>query len=652
MELRPYQEKAIDTVFKKFENTQRVMLQMPTGTGKTEVFANFIKRWLKGPGKNTRVLVIVHRKELVEQIIKRLARYGVFAHPIQSGTERNLDGQVQVAMVQSLKKPERRPRNVRLIVVDEAHHVMAKTYSDLITYYSIPELHLLGVTATPIRLSGEGFKPMFTELVQSHSIQKFIDLGFLVEPRYYITDKLDLHGVRILGADYLESDLAKLVLDHKVMANVVKGYLNEGQDKKAILFAVNIEHSNELCARFNAEGIRAETIDATTPAPVRERLVQEFRDGLIRILCNVNIFTEGFDCPDVEVVILARPTKSLSLYLQQVGRVMRPSEGKEFGYILDNANLMEEHGSPIQDFHWTLDPTRIKKKRRKKEFTLVSDPKEFETGGITEDDRLKLIEVQLAQERAREAKDLARAVLEKEREEQDKEFKEREALWIADLEEVKITDSDVSLKRLPFVEDENKKLIRLHDKLSELSTIALKSPARILSQLSREERRLVHQIDPEFGNRNESFWLTLHTLLNRIKARSVILYNLGKKKPRVNVPRNISPAANGIAFKQGKPVDLFEVYAVLGAGLVGPYAAGSTISGLIRAIYPTKLQVQLKEQSVFHQLEEYVLTCGGVPIHNFTLRLKRFSRIKTVLFLLANLKNDYTRFKSDLEKVK
>jgi superfamily II DNA or RNA helicase len=528
MELRPYQEKAIDTVFKKFENTQRVMLQMPTGTGKTEVFANFIKRWLKGPGKNTRVLVIVHRKELVEQIIKRLARYGVFAHPIQSGTERNLDGQVQVAMVQSLKKPERRPRNVRLIVVDEAHHVMAKTYSDLITYYSIPDLHLLGVTATPIRLSGEGFKPMFTELVQSHSIQKFIDLGFLVEPRYYITDKLDLHGVRILGADYLESDLAKLVLDQKVMANVVKGYLNEGQDKKAILFAVNIEHSNELCARFNAEGIRAETIDATTPAPVRERLVQEFRDGHIRILCNVNIFTEGFDCPDVEVVILARPTKSLALYLQQVGRVMRPSEGKEFGYILDNANLMEEHGSPIQNFHWTLDPTRIKKKRRKKEFTLVSDPKEFETGGITEDDRLKLIEVQLAQERAREAEDIARAVQKKEQAAKNKKLKEREKLWREALADVKISEGHSSLEWLNPVEGEFEMLRDLHETLMQFALKGIHFHQRVIGILTVDEIKLIERICPVFTRKKANRNITVYQIMNTIKARAKIISDSSK----------------------------------------------------------------------------------------------------------------------------
>jgi superfamily II DNA or RNA helicase len=536
MELRPYQEKAIETVFKKFESTQRVMLQMPTGTGKTEVFANLIKRWLNGAGRNTRVLVIVHRKELVEQILKRLMRYGVFVHAIQSGTQRNLDGQVQVAMVQSLKKPEGRPRNVRLIVVDEAHHVMAKTYSDLITYYSMPELHLLGVTATPIRLSGEGFKPMFTELVQVHSIQKFIDLGYLVEPRYFITDKLDLGGVRILGADYLESDLAQLVMDQKVMANVVKGYLNEGQEKKAILFAVNIEHSNELCARFNAEGIRAETIDATTPSLVRERLVQEFRDGQIRILCNVNIFTEGFDCPDVEVVILARPTKSLSLYLQQVGRAMRPSAEKKFAYILDNANLMEEHGSPIQDFHWTLDATRVKKERKKKEFALVSEPKETDSSRISEDDRLKLIEIELA--------------LAREKAEQDKEFNDRETLWIADLEHVKITGKYSVLKRLTPLEDENKNLIRLHDKLLQFPSIARNTPARLLSQLSPDEQKLVYRIDPVFGAHKNSFWVSFQYLLNKIKIRSLILYNIEKKKQPAHITAKIkSMAQKGLASK-------------------------------------------------------------------------------------------------------
>jgi superfamily II DNA or RNA helicase len=312
--------------------------------------------------------------------------------------------------------------------------------------------------------------------------------------------------------------------------------LNEGQDKKAILFAVNIEHSNELCERFNAIGIRAETIDATTPAPVRERLVQEFRDGHIRILCNVNIFTEGFDCPDVEVVILARPTKSLALYLQQVGRVMRPSEGKEYGYILDNANLMEEHGSPIQDFHWTLDATRVKKERKKKEFALVSEPKENDSSGISEDDRLKLIEIELAQAR--------------ERAEQDKEFKDRETLWIADLEDVKIIDKDTVLKRLTPLEDENKKLIFLHDKLLDFPSIARNTPARILSQLSPAEQKLIYRIDPEFGAHKISLWVSIQSLLIKIKIRSLILYNIEKKKQPAHITAKIkSMAQKGLASK-------------------------------------------------------------------------------------------------------
>jgi superfamily II DNA or RNA helicase len=356
MQLRPYQEKAIKEILESFEKENSIMLQMPTGTGKTNVFADLVRRWIKEIAPNKRLLILVHRKELVDQIIERLLQFGVSAGRIQAGHLPNLSLRVQVGMVQSLKSPNRLPKNISLIIIDEAHHSPAVSYQNIINHYG-EKVKLLGVTATPCRTNGEGFRDLFAKLILSEPIKSFIHKGYLSSIKHLATSIPDLSQVRFDNRtnDYNEKDLEIIVRNERIMADLIDSYFRYAKDKKCIVFALNRAHSIDIVRRFTEKGVPANYIDSNTPKVQRDQIVTDFKAGIYKVLSNVNIFTEGFDCPDVEVVQLARPTKSLVLYLQQVGRVMRPFENKPFGLILDNACLWKEHGLVTQHLNWSLD---------------------------------------------------------------------------------------------------------------------------------------------------------------------------------------------------------------------------------------------------------------------------------------------------------
>lgn len=354
--LRDYQNNAIADILKSFNSVDSVLLQMPTGTGKTTVFAELIRRWVKEIVPNKRVLVLVHRKELVDQVISRLKQFGILASRIQSGYILELERQVQVGMVQSLKNPKRLPKNISLIVIDEAHHTPALSYKNILEHYENHNIKLLGVTATPCRLNNAGFENEYQKLITTSPISEFIKEGFLANIQHLTFDKPDLSKIKIdkKKMDYDEKELDKLLRQGHVIADIVDSYIKNAKGKKTIVFALNKAHSIDIVTKYKSAGINATYIDSDTKKEVRDEIVNKFKGGEYDVLCNVNIFTEGFDCPDIEVVQLARPTKSFALYLQQVGRVMRPAEGKEYGLILDNAGLAHEHGLITKDIRWSL----------------------------------------------------------------------------------------------------------------------------------------------------------------------------------------------------------------------------------------------------------------------------------------------------------
>lgn len=365
--LREYQKEGIRKIFHAWnpikENLKNVLFQMPTATGKTTVFSEIVR---KAKVKNKKVLIVVHRKELVEQIVNRLARFDIDAGLIASGSQYDSEKDIQVATIQTLARRKSPPADI--IIVDEAHHSTAATYKRLWEHY--PDARFLGVTATPTRLNGDGFKDQYETLITIGNLSYFIDNESLVPIKHMVCSVPDLSNVKSRMKDYDLSMLSEVMVQEGIMAELVESYKKHANGKKAIVFAVDVNHSKSIVEKYLAEGITAAHLDSKTNKKERERILDKFRQGEITILSNVDIVSEGLDVPDCEVVQLARPTKSLVLYLQQVGRCMRPSAGKDHAIVLDNAGLWLEHGLSHIDRDWSLEGTKRKKKRTTSEVGL------------------------------------------------------------------------------------------------------------------------------------------------------------------------------------------------------------------------------------------------------------------------------------------
>ena len=361
--LRDYQQDNKIKVYEAWEKVQSVMLQMPTGTGKTRLFVSIIKdifHYSRDSKNAYKVLVLVHRTELIDQIDEELGyRYGLAHGIIQSGNKERRIYPIQLASVQTLRSRLKQwyDKDFDFIIVDEAHHIEAESYQKIISAF--PNAKLLGVTATPVRLSGEGFTGTFEELILSPSVKTFIDKGYLSNYDYYSVARTsyiqqEIDGIKkFSNGDYAESEMERVCDNDRVRAQVVKAYLDYAKGKRGIVYTINKLHNKNLCHQFNENGIKAVAIDSDTPKALREKYIEQFRRGEYMIICNVNLFTEGFDCPDIEFVQLARPTKSLALYLQQVGRGLRISENKEKTLFLDNVGLYNRFGFPSSRRMWS-----------------------------------------------------------------------------------------------------------------------------------------------------------------------------------------------------------------------------------------------------------------------------------------------------------
>lgn len=359
VQLRTYQHEGIRKIFEAWDpqrgNLMNVLFQMPTGTGKTTVFSEIVR---KAHAKNKKMLIVVHRTELVEQIVERLAQFQVHAGIISANIKPKPNADVQVATIQTLSRRQYPPADI--VIIDECHHSKADTYKTLWDIY--PNARFLGVTATPVRINGEGFDDLFNILIPLEKLSYFFENKFLAPIKHLVCSIPDLSRVKQRMRDYDIEMLRNVMLDNSLMANLVESYKKRASGKKTIVFAVDIEHSREIVQRYINAGIPAAHVDATTPKTERKEILGRFKSGEILVLSNVDIVSEGFDVPDCEAVQLARPTKSLVLYLQQVGRCMRPAPGKEFGIVLDNAGLWLEHGLSYIDRDWTLEGKKKSKK--------------------------------------------------------------------------------------------------------------------------------------------------------------------------------------------------------------------------------------------------------------------------------------------------
>lgn len=345
--LRDYQIDMKARLVEAWKAHRSVMVQMPTGTGKTHLLASVVSDFVSSGGRGI-VWLIAHRRELVSQIEETLDKYGI-------GKEAR---SVRVMSVQWLSRHwEEAGASPDLIVIDEAHHALAASYAEMWERY--PEAKKLGMTATPCRLNRRGFTKLFEVLVTSWSVAEFIEKGLLsvfdyVSIRPDSEDRRLIDGLTKLGADgdYQVKEMDAVLNRRPCIERLYRSVRRFASGRKGIVYAVSIDHARRIADYYSGRGLNAVAIDSRTPPGERKRLVQEFRHGDIEVLVNVDVFSEGFDCPDVEFVQLARPTLSLAKYLQQVGRGLRKSEGKEACMLIDNVGLYRIFGLPTQPWNW------------------------------------------------------------------------------------------------------------------------------------------------------------------------------------------------------------------------------------------------------------------------------------------------------------
>lgn len=347
--LRNYQSSTKHLLITEWKRHCCVMVQMPTGTGKTHLLASLVNEELRTKNEKSCVWIVAHRRELVEQIEETVARYGI----------KPTDGFVKVRSIQWLYRhwEDMKDERPSLIVIDEAHHALAETYKELWLRY--PEAKKLGMTATPCRLNRKGFTDLFEVLVTSDSIADFIQQGWL-SPFDYVSIRSDSEDQRLIdglekrGADgdFQVKEMDAVLNRRPTIERLYESVRQYANGKKGIVYAVSISHARNIAAYYNNKGMNSVAIDSKTPAKLRKQMVEDFRQGKIQVLVNVDVFSEGFDCPDVEFVQMARPTLSLAKYLQQVGRGLRKTEGKEACVLIDNVGLYRLFGLPTAHRDW------------------------------------------------------------------------------------------------------------------------------------------------------------------------------------------------------------------------------------------------------------------------------------------------------------
>lgn len=380
IKLFDYQEDMKDRVEKALRLHRSVMAQMPTGTGKTYLLTAVIDSFVSNNPKE-KVWIVAHRRELVSQIDETVRKF----HSYSASNTSSLLSSVKAVSIQWLSKHyDEIEVEPGMIVIDEAHHALAKTYKEM--WERFPKAKFLGLTATPCRLNGKGFTDLFDVLVQSWGVPEFISKGRLATYDFVsiksdgVTQRLiDSLQKRGADGDYQNKEMDMLLNKKPSIERLYRSLEEYGKDRKGIVYAINISHAQKITKLYQENGVKAIAIDSKTPAMERQQDIEAFKKGDIQVLVNVDIFSEGFDCPDVEFVQLARPTLSLAKYLQMVGRGLRIAKGKKNCVIIDNVGLYRVFGLPSQVWNWNamfegkLKVGKKKETAKEREFFLMNE---------------------------------------------------------------------------------------------------------------------------------------------------------------------------------------------------------------------------------------------------------------------------------------
>jgi len=346
--LRDYQDQGVNEIRAAFaDGKQSVLYVAPTGSGKTVCFAYIAQR---ANALGTRTCICVHRRELLRQASRSLATLGV-EHGVIAPGERTTDGTIQVASVQTLVRRDVQPFN--LLVFDEGHHAVAGTWSRILDRH--PGARVLGVTATPCRLSGRGLAHVYDTLIRGPQITDLIEQGYLVPAQVWAPSTVDLKGIRSRGGDFERDKLAELLDRSEITGSAVDHYVRLANGLPAVAFCVSVAHAEHVTEQFRARGFRAESVDGSLSQDIRDDRFAALAGGRLNVLTSCELLSEGVDIPLVMVAVLLRPTKSTGLFIQQVGRCLRPSPGKDRAIIIDHVGNCLRHGLPDQDRAWSLE---------------------------------------------------------------------------------------------------------------------------------------------------------------------------------------------------------------------------------------------------------------------------------------------------------
>lgn len=356
---------AFDTVLynekgKKVNVGSSVMVQMPTGTGKTYVMAAVVK-WFLDTYSKGEVWLIAHRKELVEQMEQTLDRFALEYGEKDEVLEEKV--RIRVLSIQWLTRNigdlEKNGFKPGMIIVDEAHHSLATSYQDM--FIRNPKALKIGMTATPCRMKQASFRTLFSRLITSPSIKDFILHGYLAPCNYVVIGEksteqqiVNLLTDRSGDGDYSVKEMEEKLNVTDVIRRLYNSVVKYAYGKKGIVYAINIDHAKAIAEYYNALDIKAVALDSKTAAKTRKKAVEAFREGELDCLVNVNLFDEGFDCPDVEYIQMARPTLSLAKYLQMVERGLRinKKDPKKVCMIIDNVGNYRKFGLPDRYRDW------------------------------------------------------------------------------------------------------------------------------------------------------------------------------------------------------------------------------------------------------------------------------------------------------------
>jgi len=351
MQLRPYQEAAVAGLRRAYATGHRApLLVMPTGAGKTQVFT-FITAAMAQRGRS--VTILVHRRELIAQASRKLDQAGVPHGIIAAGTPAT-NAPIQVASVQTLIRRLEDTPAPDLIIIDEAHHAAAGSWGKILDHW--PDALRLGVTATPSRLDGRGLRDNFDVIVHGPTVSDLTAAGYLAPCKLYAPPQVaDLSAIPTRAGDFA-SDAAAAAMDKpSITGDAIDHYRRICPGAPAIAFCCTTDHAEHVAAQFRNAGFSSAAILGTTPIAQRDQQLNDLASGAIQILTSVDVISEGTDVPAVTAAILLRPTASLGLYLQQVGRILRPAPGKTHAIVLDHVGNIHRHGWPDDVRTWSLD---------------------------------------------------------------------------------------------------------------------------------------------------------------------------------------------------------------------------------------------------------------------------------------------------------